>query len=82
MDLSSRVGNNLELSDSYPCAADAAAGAYDMPRGESRYAVGERAAHRPDLVLADISVERRVLRPVVAIVLETADQSLFANESS
>ena len=66
VDLFSRVGRNLELTDSgrlvlsyadeifslggelevhrpsctSDCAADAGAGAYGLPRGESRYAVG------------------------------------------
>jgi len=42
--------------------------------------LAERAVHRPDLVLAGISVERRVLHPVVGIVLETARESLSADE--
>jgi hypothetical protein len=42
--------------------------------------LAEWAAHRLDLVLADISVERRVLCPDVAILLETARESLFADE--
>ena len=42
--------------------------------------LAERAVHRPDLVLVDIAVERGVLHPVVGIVLETARESLSADE--
>ena len=42
--------------------------------------LAELTVHRLEPVLADISVERRVLGPVVPIVPETTRGSLFADE--
>ena len=83
MNRCSRVGRKLELSDSQilMSALQRSEPVRMMCRGASLDTLlAERAVHRPDLVLAGISVERRVLHPVVGIVLETARESLSADE--